>query len=316
MIGFCLEASHARGLGHLYKTLNLVEALARRGESALVMVNADPKATAILAERSVRYETVELTDTQSNWESALIAKSGITVWVNDRLDTSLSHAQNVKRNGISLVTFDDRGPGAALADLHFAPMVFYRNDQLRGKRVLTGIHYLALNCEIDRYRRVRSQLKSPILVTLGGSDTYGVTLQVVAQLKKLNRPATVVTGPSFQHAEELERLLDERFTRKRDVPSLIQEFHHHDLAITGGGVTPFEANASGLPCIIVANEPHEIASGRYLESLGCSVFAGYYREMAQRAFEQDLDLAAMSRAGIEQIKTDGMDNILRELAAL
>jgi spore coat polysaccharide biosynthesis predicted glycosyltransferase SpsG len=316
MIGFCLEASHARGLGHLFKVLNLTAALARRGEPCLVMVNPDPNATAILAQRSVGYATVDLADTSSDWESALIVESGITVWVNDRLDTSLRHAENVKRNGIKLVTFDDRGTGAALADLHFAPLAFSDGSQLRGKRVLTGIQYLALNDEIAHHRRVRTQLKSPILVTLGGSDTYGVTLSVVAQLKKLDRPATVVTGPSFQHARELERALDDRFTWKQGVPSLIQEFYHHDLAITGGGVTPFEANASGLPCIIIANEPHEIACGQYLEGLGCSIFAGYYQEIAGKVFEQELDLTAMSQAGIEQIKTTGVENILRELAAL
>jgi spore coat polysaccharide biosynthesis predicted glycosyltransferase SpsG len=181
---------------------------------------------------------------------------------------------------------------------------------------LTGIQYLALNPEIDRFRRARTQLTSPVLVTLGGSDTYGVTVQVVALLKELDRPATIVTGPSFQHAEELERVLDQRFTWKSEVPSLIREFYGYDLAITGGGVTPFEANASGLPCIIVANEPHEIEIGRYLASVGSSIFAGYYREMAEQVFERELDLAAMSRAGIEQIKTNGADNILRELAAL
>jgi len=316
MIGFCVEASHARGLGHLFKALTLIDALARRGESCLVMVNDDPNATAILTHRSVRYVTVGLADTQSDWESALIAESGISLWVNDRLDTSLRHAENVKRNGIKLVTFDDRGGGASLADLHFAPLVFSGSAGLSGKRVLSGIQYLALNPEIDRYRRARAQLKSPTLVTLGGSDTYGVTVRVVAFLKKLDRPATIVTGPSFQHAEELERALDERFTWKRNVPSLIREFYHHDLAITGGGVTPFQANASGLPCIIVANEPHEIDIGKYLAGVGSSIFAGYYQEMAAKVFERELNLAAMSRAGIEQIKTNGVDNILRELAAL
>jgi spore coat polysaccharide biosynthesis predicted glycosyltransferase SpsG len=280
------------------------------------MLNADPNATAILTQRSVRYTTVDLADTQSDWESAMIAESGITLWVNDRLDTSLRHAEHVKRNGIKLVTFDDRGPGASLADLHFAPLVFSGDAELKGKRVLTGIQYLALNPEIDHYRRARTQLTSPILVTLGGSDTYGVTVQVVALLKELDRPATIVTGPSFQHAKELERVLDQRFTWKREVPSLIREFYGYDLAITGGGVTPFEANASGLPCIIVANEPHEIEIGRYLEGAGASVFAGYYQEMAEQVFVRELDLAAMSRAGIEQIKTNGADNILRELAAL
>jgi spore coat polysaccharide biosynthesis predicted glycosyltransferase SpsG len=194
--------------------------------------------------------------------------------------------------------------------------VFSGQNELKGKRVLTGIQYLALNKEIDRYRRARTHLKSPTLVTLGGSDTYGVTVQVVALLKKLNWGATVIVGPSFQHDEELKQILGGRFTVKRGVPSLIQEFVHYDLAITGGGATPFEANASGLPCIIVANEPHEIEIAQYLAGIGSSVFAGYYREIVEKVFDIDLNIEEMSRTGMEKIGTDGVDNIFREIVAL
>ena len=39
---------------------------------------------------------------------------------------------------------------------------------------------------------------------------------------------------------------------------MAEEMSRHDLAVTGGGMTPFEANAAGLPCIVVANETFEI----------------------------------------------------------
>jgi spore coat polysaccharide biosynthesis predicted glycosyltransferase SpsG len=316
MIGFCIEASHARGLGHLYRTLNFIEYLAGQGQRCLVMMNADTRAAALLDQHSLQHVTVDLANLSSDWESALIARFKLTVWINDRLDTTLNHAQNVRKNAVRLVTFDDRGPGAALADLHCAPLIFSGQETLRGKRVLTGVKYLPLNQEIDRYRRVRTRLDSPLLVTLGGSDTYGVTVRVVALLKRLKQRATVIVGPAFRHEAELEAVLDESFTVKRGVPSLIQEFSHHDLAVTGGGITPFEANASGLPCIIVANEPHEVETGQHLAGLGSSVFAGYYQDISEKVFARQLDLVAMSRAGLEHIDTRGVENIFREIAAL
>lgn len=315
MIGFCIEASHERGLGHLYKALNFVEYLDGLNERYVVIVNDDPISTSILKQRGVAYVTVNLSDTQSDWETTIIKQYGITTWINDRLDTDKRHAEHIKKHSVKLVTFDDRGTGATLADLHFAPLVFSGKELLRGKRVLTGIDYLVLSKEIDGCRHVRKHLDS-ILVTLGGSDTYGVTLQVVALLKSLNKRATVVVGQSFQHHAELERVIDERFMVKRGVTSLIQEFVHHDLAITGGGVTPFEMNASGLPCIIVANELHEIEIGKYLAGVGSSLFAGYYREIDERVFSMDLNLIAMSRSGIEKIKTDGVENVFREVKSL
>lgn len=312
MIGFCIEASHQRGLGHLFKTLNFAEYLDSLAERYIVMVNHDPTSSSILKKNGVHYVTVNLNDTRSNWEAAMIKQYGITVWINDRLDTDIKHAENIKKNNVKLVTFDDRGTGATLADLHFAPLVFSGKELLRGKRVLSGIHYLVLSKEIDTCKRQREQLNS-ILVTLGGSDTYGVTVQIVTLLKRLNKKATVVIGQSFQHQAELEQIIDERYVVKRVVPSLIREYIHHDLAITGGGVTPFEANASGLPCIIVANEPHEMEIGEYLADIGSSIFAGYYQTMDKAVFDRQYDLKNMSQIGMDKIKTDGVENVFREI---
>ncbi len=315
MIGFCIEASHRRGLGHLYKILNFVEYLAERGERSIVMVNDDQRALNILKQRSIEHIAVNLDDMRTNWETTLISNHGVTVWINDRLDTDHAHARNVKNNKVALVTFDDRGSGAALADLHFAPMVFSGQEKLQGKRVLTGAPYLVLNKEIDICKRRRQGLDS-ILVTLGGSDTYGVTIQVVNFLKTMDRRATVVIGPAFQHHEQLKQAMNGNFCVKQSVPSLIQEFAHHDLAITGGGMTPFEANASGLPCIIIANERHEIEIGHYLAGVGSSVFAGYFQDIAARIFDMDLDIERMSSIGMAAIATSGTSNIFREIEAL
>jgi spore coat polysaccharide biosynthesis predicted glycosyltransferase SpsG len=315
VIGFCIEASHNRGLGHLFKSLNFIEHLDGPQKRYVVMVNDDPMSIMILKQRGVAHVIVNLNDTLSDWETTIIKQYGITTWINDRLDTDKRHAEHVKKHGVKLVTFDDRGTGAPLADLHFAPLVFSGKELLRGKRILTGIHYLSLNREIEACRRLREHLNS-ILVTLGGSDTYGVTMQIVALLKRLNKKATVVVGQSFKHQAELEQIIDERYTVKRAVPSLIREYIHHDLAITGGGVTPFEANASGLPCIIVANEPHEIEIGQYLAEVGSSIFAGYYQTLEEKVFSMEYNLKDMSKIGIEKIKTDGVENILREVKSL
>ena len=312
MIAICIEASHARGLGHLFKAVHFARLLSEKNEPFLILANDDPTAAALLKGHGLTFRSVPLTDTESDWESGIIREYGVSVWLNDRLDTDRRHAEKVKRHDVKLVTVDDRGTGAALADLHFAPLVFSGAGALGGKRVLTGHKYLILSEEIDLYKRVRDQISS-IVVTLGGSDTYGVTLRVVKILKSLGRGGTIVTGPSFRHQRELAQLLDQNFTVKSGVPSLIEEFSRHDLAVTGGGVTPFEANAAGLPCIVVANEEHEIEIGRHLAQLGSSVFAGHHSRIDTTVFAAKLDLPAMSRAGMRQIAGQGAQEIYREI---
>lgn len=317
MLGFCIEASHERGLGHLFKTLNFIDYLKTFGEKHVVMINNNPQAANILDQHFVEYVTVNLTDFHTDWETEMIRMHGITTWINDRLDTDFKHAANIKKNGINLITFDDRGTGAALADLHFAPLIFSGQNTLRGTKLLTGSRYLVLNPEINAFKRRRDHTNS-ILVTLGGSDTFGVTIKIVKMLKALNQGATILIGPSFQHYSELEQVMDSNFRLIQGVPSLIQEFYHHDLAISGGGVTPFEANATGLPCIVVANELHEIEIGKHLAEAGSSVYAGYYRDINIDFIRTSLhmNICEMSLAGMRSFGTDGAANIMKEIREL
>jgi len=302
-------------MGHLYRALNLSDALAKAGISFVFYMNNHTPSRNILVDRGIPHEVVNLDDFTSNWESTLIKRDGLTLWVNDRLNTDIRHSEKIKASGIPLVTFDDRGTGASLADLHIAALSFNVHEYLAGAKILRGLDYIILNPEISAHTRLRKELKS-ILVTLGGSDTYGVTVKVVQMLKEIGLYATVVTGPSFMHAAQLEEELTSDFILKRHVPSLIEEFYLHDLAITGGGITPFEATASGLPCVVIANELFEIPVGKALRDLGCSVYSGYHEALCSPLFHPGLSLEQMSCTGIQRIGLQGTQRVLDELVCL
>lgn len=318
MLAICIESSHRRGTGHLFRALNLIAYLEERKIAFVVLINDDAVSLQILRKKRIPYETVPLTDLDSGWEVQLIEKYDIRVWVNDRLDTELAHARNVKHKGVRLVTFDDRGGGASLADLHFAGLVFEGAETLKGSKVCRGIDYLVLNREIDKYKRQRDEARQ-ILVTLGGTDTYGVTVAIVEMLAKLKREATLIVGPGFRHHQELRQRLSAGFTLKTEVPSLIAEFIWHDLAITGGGITPFEANASGLPCLTIASEPFEAESCRFLAKLGTSIYLGNRNKLDTSLLDEAIrsaPVSSMSKMGMAKIGTGGAINIVNELEKL
>jgi len=180
---------------------------------------------------------------------------------------------------------------------------------------------MILNPEIARYRRVRQSLAS-ILVTLGGADTYGVTVRVTKWLSGKPFPVTIVTGPSFQHMAELEEVVStaepDRFKLLNQVPSLAAEMYGHDLAITGGGVTPFEACAAGLPCVVIANEAFEIPVGRALEGLGAAFFAGHHSAFDLGILEEALPIRSMSETAMTRVDLGGVGRVadlLERLAA-
>lgn len=317
MLAFCIESSHARGMGHLYRSLNLADRLRINGYESIFYMNEHSVSNSIVAGRGYAYSLADLADCETAWEEDLVRRDSVRLWINDRLDTDKRHTLRLKKIGIPLVHFDDYGSGADFCDLHIAALSFDDEKRLGGSKVLRGIEYMILNPDIIKYRRLRTELKS-IIITLGGSDTYGVTLDVVGHLAQLrNVSVTVILGPSFQHMHELLSLLSPQFKIKVAVPSLIREMSYHDLAVTGGGLTPFEAAASGLPCIIIANEIFEIPIGRKLANLGCAVFAGYYQNLDIASFNIDFaSIESMSRTALNEIPLTGIDIVASEIAGL
>ncbi len=306
MIVISIECSHKRGMGHFYRAMNILQYLRERGEGAVIVLNDDQTAIQILKNASVPFEIADYSDITTNWEKNIIHKYKADVWLLDRFETGAELARHVKNEGAILAAIDDCGEGADYVDLHFCAMLFHN---LRGKLIYSGKEFMVLNPEIARYRRQRTVLNK-ILVTLGGSDTYGVTVKVVKILKEKGLKADIVTGPNFQHNAALNQEAGEGFKVYASVPSLIETFFEYDLAITGGGVTCFEANASGLPCIIIANEIHEIENAQYIAGYGGSKFAGYYKDISKDSLDiRNINVERMSAAALSAFTLDGMKNI-------
>lgn len=316
MFAICIESSHLRGMGHLYRSMNFADELIQRGRQVHFFLNDDDASKSILRKRGFHFDIVDLSDHESCWEAEMILKKGIKLWINDRLNTTQIHAEKIIREKIPLVTFDDRGEGANKANLNIAALCFNDIEKLKGDRVLHGIDYLILNKDIVRYRHQRKS-PQPLLVTLGGSDSWGVTVKVVSLLVKQDMAATVILGPGFKHNRELEKCINQKITIKRNVYSLVKEMSNYGLAITGGGITPFEANAAGLPCLVIATEDFEEPVGRALQKIGGSLYLGKHDELNE--FCADITctkIKEMSKKGIEKFCLDGVKNVVDHVESL
>jgi spore coat polysaccharide biosynthesis predicted glycosyltransferase SpsG len=315
MFAICVESSHARGMGHLFRMRHLARELRSRGLPLVFFVNDHKPSLELLRHDGLTFEIVDL-DHLDQWAPAAIQRTQARLWINDRLDTNLVQAQSVKQTGLPFATFDDRGAGASLADLHIAALAFAADQPLGGRRVVRGHEYLILNPEIALHRRQRMKVER-ILVSMGGSDTHGATLKAIALLRRRGLGATVVIGPGFEHCGTINTESHSRFEVKVNVPSLIDEMGRHDLAIVGGGITAFEAAASGLPAIVIANEVFEIPIARHLASLGVARYAGHHSALDETAFAVPQDLASMSMAGLSKVPLNGAERVcqlIQELA--
>jgi len=313
MFAICVESSHFRGMGHLFRAIVFYRFLMEKGERAIIIVNNDQSAVGVLEREGVAYHAVESLESDADWETEFIQSRGITVWINDRLYTDAASAKRVAKTQALLVFIDDWGEGAAFAEIHFAAMTFDTRIILKGGKILRGLDYCILSPEVIKYRRHRRRLEK-IAVTLGGSDTHGMTEKMMERLSTLGLTATVFLGPSHAGSDQLPDRYGDNFTFKKGVRSLTEELYHFDCAVTGGGVTAIEAAAAGLPALIVANEPHERFTALHLESLGCARYLGFRNEVPYKFdFPNDAEITAMSESGMAAVPPDGINNVYKEI---
>jgi spore coat polysaccharide biosynthesis predicted glycosyltransferase SpsG len=304
-------------MGHLFRALTLADRLTSANLPVHFIVNYDDAALSILRSHRHPFTLIDYERLTRGWEVGLIEQLSPVAWINDRLDTEYDHVKQIKSAGLPVITFDDRGSGAELSDLNIAALVFDKDDiaNLRGKHILTGVNHVVLNQAISRYRHHRCRCDS-LLITLGGSDTYGVTQQVVKYLEDVTYNVTINLGPCHHYSTSFFSRLPSHFQVRHSVNCLIEEMSRHDFAITGGGLTPFEAIASGMPCLVIATESFEIAVGKALESMGCASYLGHYSQLSPQAFTQSLDIASMSHRCLQSIDTHGTQRVLDSVLSI
>jgi spore coat polysaccharide biosynthesis predicted glycosyltransferase SpsG len=257
--------SHQRGMGHIYQSMALATALEADGAQVEFAV---PDYAAGLDKLAVeRWPLLavphRLTEAERIAYMAKYLPGSVDVAVLDILESSVALAQFWAQRATALVAIDEIGPGRRHADvlvnvIHHPP----RPQGAEYQEIRRLDHVILRNDFCGHTPQIRSQVKR-ILVSQGGSDTFGGLVELVRQLDRV--PAAVdielVVGPAFGHAEALEKAMQaasRRFTVRRDVKDMAALMRQCDLAISGGGKTLFELAALGVPFIAVTEEPREL----------------------------------------------------------
>ena len=315
MYGICVEASHERGMGHLFRAINLASYLNKFGINYILFINKFPPSENILQKKFINYAVYD--NNKANWQIDLALKYRLYCWIDDRLDTSYSHSMLIKKSGTKLISFDNHGSGATLSDINIIPVLNPDTDKALGIKILSGKDYIIFSDDVFKNRRLRSQNKR-ILITLGGSDNHNILRGLLEIYGNIKTPTTIILGPGHDETSIKKSCHSLNLTIKKNVPSLAEEFYSHDLAITAGGLTPFEASASGLPCFIITAEPFEIKNALFLEKLGCSKYLGHLKvdKLDSILNIVDMHLYNMSLHGLNSFDDKAGIRIIEEIESL
>ncbi|MEI9990240.1 MAG: NTP transferase domain-containing protein [Rhizomicrobium sp.] len=166
-----------------------------------------------------------------------------------------------------------------------------------------------------------------LLVTMGGSDPFGLTLRSARALAKLDPAfrARFVIGPGMADRRAVARqivTLNRNFETIEGADDLATEFAGADLALAAFGVTAYELAAAGVPALYLCLTEDHAASASAFEAAGMGISLGVAADTGDDAIARHVSktlgdagkLREMRAAGLMTIDGHGAARIATDLA--
>ncbi len=317
-VAFRTEGNHRQGMGDLLGSAALADECQRQSGEVLFVISGGSEAVAVLREGGYPFRVAE----SSEAEREILEAYQPDIIVLNKLDNPPAYVRWLRALAPLVVTIDDAGEGAAHADVSIN-VLYHRPG------ALTDSRYIVLRREFQAIH-AREKVVAPevreLLITQGGSDTYGFAPRILRALESitLRLHCVVVVGPAFRHHAELEAAVSAStldLSVVRNVRNMAELMWRADLAITAGGLSVFELCCVGTPSLVVCGEPFEVETAARVDAAGAVVNLGFGGDLDYAALRGAVEALAasadkrrqMSARGKELVDGRGCERIVRLL---
>lgn len=305
-IVFLTKGGPSIGLGHVRRCLAIAYEAQRQNEFDIVFsVNDEPSVLDFV--RSKGFPVV------NNFDYEELSPSIIVIDTKENLSGLI---RTVRGTGTRVCLVDNVTPARLLCNAVIYPVEHFSGgpdwDGFTGT-LYAGAKYFPLNKE---FLEVSAQTVGEyfqgqgILVTMGGTDPFDLTLRVVNAILGIpNDIIKVVIGPNFSVSQvnALQKLADnsnsiQLFDRVRDMATLISS---SKLIITALGTTILEAAYLGVPTIILSNFIEDLAAAKGYESIGSACFLGHYKDVDDNYISENVKSLLRNKSKLDQMSLKG-----------
>jgi spore coat polysaccharide biosynthesis protein SpsF len=314
------------GFGHVKRMIALARALRdREGLGAVFAVNGTEEALAPIRHAGFATDLIGGPDAEF-----LSTTKDPDLLILDCRDGPSREA--IEKLPVALkATIDDGSERRLACDLaYYPPLPQVARMKWTGSKTRVRIGWeWALLGQPQASERPRKPSRNPtLLVTMGGSDPFKLTLKCAQGLKKLDPVfrARFVIGPGFADKNRLARTLvglSPNFETVEGARGLATEFASSDVALVAFGVTAYELAAAGVPAIYLGISDDHVESASAFAAAGMGVNLGHMDKIKgddiAKAVRSLLGDSARRRqmraAGLMTIDGSGATRIAADLAA-
>jgi spore coat polysaccharide biosynthesis predicted glycosyltransferase SpsG len=178
------------------------------------------------------------------------------VVISDRLDTSKTYMEKLKRQKLKIINFEDLGEGAKLADLVINAI--YPEKEVLSRHYF-GYQYFVLRDEFLYSSKKEIADVKNVLITFGGVDPNNYTKKVLESISDFCREnginIDVIAGFGY---EKYDTLVAYEATIHKNVSNISDFMYKADIIFTSAGRTVYEIASVATPAIVLAQNEREL----------------------------------------------------------
>jgi UDP-2,4-diacetamido-2,4,6-trideoxy-beta-L-altropyranose hydrolase len=338
---FVSAASNSIGFGHLSRCLALAAYAQKCGANVGFLVFGNVSAEVRV--NSAGFGCILLDESKINTANLLRAREvRADVVIVDLLFqgffatvSPLRLFQRLRGLGRCLVVIDVPGDGSIAHRLPklFVDIVINPYVTIRGgvpsicRRYLEGAEYALLGAEyVNLPPRRQRRIANRVLISCGGSDPKGYTLEILRGLGGVALPLEIraVVGPLFsvELRAEIDRLVktsQQKISQVIAPPTLLNEMLWCDLAIGASGLTKYEFAATGTPTLLFSiDEHHDLVNRPFADrltsiDLGVGVSVDQVRHEATKVLRSIFLRCAMAKQGKALVDGEGSKRLFNAI---
>lgn len=280
------------GYGHYYRCLSLARAINQLQENIDITFIINKELESLMSNTKFKFSICD----NLCEDRKMIDKLNIDLFIFDSYSGNNHYLKNIKEKSKLMLIDDNNDIYDSLipdiiynGNMHVENLRYpYSEEQLR----LLGPEYLIMREEYWNFHsNTEGDLnKHGILVTTGGTDSYGVSLKILEEIKYLNENIKVIIGPGYsnEYIKEFEDIKNTNIKLIYKPKNLKEYISSSRIVITAGGSTVYEVlSQRSIPIIFsIADNQDQIC--KKLKDMGVE-YLGKYPNIAYSKLKRLLD---------------------------
>ncbi len=268
------DASKKIGLGHITRCLALANEFRNDGHKVFFAIKNHEIAIQKLKEQ--KFDILIADDKDFDyfkWIENILEKKDIDVFIGDIRDgfpSELIILMNSKN--ILTIAIDEPSEYAKKCKLCFYPPHALIDKDLYKGKIYQGLEYIILREEFYKKQNKKKNTIPNILVMMGGTDAFNLTLPIVKQIDKENEKFKISVRLSKSHKDidllnKYAKISKHKISVYNEVKNMAEFLNGVDFALVSFGTSIYEILTKNIPITsICLNEEHYNSSDYFVKN--------------------------------------------------